>query len=105
MQDDAVEQFLDNERQGVVRAMEKDEHELPPLLKRLIHIADVQLGQLSRVNQSHTITTVTEVIKVVKQYLGEVDPEGSKTVTNKQNLIVEAGTLELLVRLMSNNIW
>ena len=101
MQDDAVEQFLDNERQGVVRAMEKDEHELPPLLKRLIHIADVQLGQLSRVNQSHTITTVTEVIKVVKQYLGEVDPEGSKTVTNKQNLIVEAGTLELLVRLMS----
>lgn len=103
MQDRAVKQFLNDEREGVVRAMDKDANELPTLLKRLIHIANLQLGQISQVNQSHTIATVTEVIKVVKQYLGEVDQEGSETVTNKQHLVVEAGTLELLVRLMSWN--
>ena len=78
--------------------MEKNEHKFPTLLGRLIHISSVEL---SRPNQTHTIKTVTEVIKVVQQYLGEVDEEGSKEITEKQRLLVEAGTLELLVRLMS----
>ena len=96
----SIFEYLKSERKAVVRAMNNNDHEFPTLLKRLIHISSVQLGNLSRLNRTH-INTMMEVIKVVQQYLGEVENQGSKEVTAKQHQLVQVGTLELLVRLMS----
>ena len=98
--DASVFVYLKRERTAVVRAMHQHEHKFPTLLKRLIRISSLQLGDLTRLTQSH-IGIIIEVVQVVQQYLGKVEVEtGTKEATPKQRLLVEAGTLELLVRLV-----
>ena len=100
-QDKAIFEYLKSQKKTVVQAMDQnDDHKLRTLFERLIHISSVQLENVSRLNQTH-ISIIIEVIKVVQQYLGDVEDGGNKEVTPKQRLLVEVGTLELLIRLMS----